>query len=185
MHNSTTFTNRIFILLIIPLLIGCSAKKQVALLTKLQPAKQEAIQSDGANESYSVSYTRSSQRGLQASLAEKKAEPFIEPATNRQEQSFYAIPRNQNDGFALSDAMSAQPQTSTIQSDINVEEKKTTFNLLGEIELLLLVIIAILLPPLAVFLVDGLSLSFWLNLVLTLLFYIPGLIHALIVVFRK
>lgn len=46
----------------------------------------------------------------------------------------------------------------------------------------LLVIIAILLPPLAVGLKAGIGLPLVLNIVLTLLFYIPGLIHALIVV---
>lgn len=52
------------------------------------------------------------------------------------------------------------------------------------IALLLLIIIAILLPPLAVLLVDGLSLSFLLSIILWLLFYIPGLIYALYVIFR-
>lgn len=46
----------------------------------------------------------------------------------------------------------------------------------------LLIIIAIFLPPLAVALKSGLSKSFVINVVLTLLFYIPGLIHALMVI---
>lgn len=51
------------------------------------------------------------------------------------------------------------------------------------IVLILLVILAVLLPPLAVLIVDGLSLSFLLGLALWLLFYIPGLIYALLVIF--
>ena len=48
---------------------------------------------------------------------------------------------------------------------------------------LLLVIIAILLPPLAVGLKKGIGGAFWLNLVLTIVtFGIGGLIHALWVV---
>ena len=47
---------------------------------------------------------------------------------------------------------------------------------------LLLVILAIILPPLAVFLKRGLSGAFWLNILLTLLFWIPGVVHALIIV---
>ncbi len=48
---------------------------------------------------------------------------------------------------------------------------------------LLLVILAILLPPLAVYLHEGkINSKFWLDLILTLLFYIPGLIYALIVI---
>ena len=47
----------------------------------------------------------------------------------------------------------------------------------------LLVILAILLPPLAVYLHQGeINTKFWISLVLTLLFWIPGVIYALIVV---
>jgi uncharacterized membrane protein YqaE (UPF0057 family) len=41
------------------------------------------------------------------------------------------------------------------------------------------VIFAILLPPVGVFLQVGLGLHFWLNIILTLLGYIPGLVHAI------
>ncbi|WP_317131332.1 YqaE/Pmp3 family membrane protein [Pontibacter mangrovi] len=44
------------------------------------------------------------------------------------------------------------------------------------------IILAVLLPPLAVFLHDGIGTSFWINIILTLLFFIPGIIHALLVV---
>ncbi len=48
---------------------------------------------------------------------------------------------------------------------------------------LLLVLLAILLPPLAVYLHEGTTNNrFWLSLILTLLFWIPGVIYALIVV---
>ena len=48
---------------------------------------------------------------------------------------------------------------------------------------LLLVILAILLPPLAVYLHQGvINTKFWISLLLTLLFFIPGVIYALIVV---
>jgi uncharacterized membrane protein YqaE (UPF0057 family) len=50
---------------------------------------------------------------------------------------------------------------------------------------LLLVIIAILLPPLAVLLVDGLGGPFVLSILLWLLFYVPGLIYALYRIFKK
>jgi len=49
---------------------------------------------------------------------------------------------------------------------------------------LLLVIIAILLPPLAVGLKAGFGGTFVLNLILFFLFYVPGLIHALYVVLK-
>jgi uncharacterized membrane protein YqaE (UPF0057 family) len=49
---------------------------------------------------------------------------------------------------------------------------------------LLLAILAILLPPLAVYLhEDAINSKFWISLLLTLLFWIPGVIYALIVIF--
>ncbi len=47
------------------------------------------------------------------------------------------------------------------------------------------ILLAILLPPLGVFLQVGLSGHFWLNLLLTLLGYVPGIIHAVWVILRK
>jgi uncharacterized membrane protein YqaE (UPF0057 family) len=44
---------------------------------------------------------------------------------------------------------------------------------------LVLVILAIFLPPVAAFLVVGISTQFWINLILTLLGGVPGMVHAL------
>ncbi len=44
------------------------------------------------------------------------------------------------------------------------------------------IIIAILLPPLAVFLQEGINSRFWINLLLTILGYFPGVIHAVYVI---
>lgn len=52
----------------------------------------------------------------------------------------------------------------------------------SDADLVLLVILAILLPPLAVFLKRGLDSMFWISLILTLLFWFPGVIFALLVV---
>ena len=54
----------------------------------------------------------------------------------------------------------------------------------SEISKLLLVIIAILIPPLAVGLKDCIGMSLLINIVLTLLFYVPGLLHALWVILK-
>lgn len=54
----------------------------------------------------------------------------------------------------------------------------------NETNKLLLIIIAILLPPLAVGLKAGIGGHLILSIVLTLLFYIPGLLHALYVVLK-
>jgi uncharacterized membrane protein YqaE (UPF0057 family) len=41
------------------------------------------------------------------------------------------------------------------------------------------VVLSVLIPPLGVFLQVGFGLHFWLNILLTLIGYIPGLIHAI------
>jgi len=46
------------------------------------------------------------------------------------------------------------------------------------------IVCAILLPPLGVFLEIGFSGHFWLNIILTLLGYIPGIIHALYIILK-
>lgn len=40
------------------------------------------------------------------------------------------------------------------------------------------IILAIILPPLGVFLQVGIGMHFWINIPLTLLGYIPGIVHA-------
>ncbi|OSZ79760.1 hypothetical protein CAP36_00395 [Chitinophagaceae bacterium IBVUCB2] len=53
----------------------------------------------------------------------------------------------------------------------------------AETNTLLLVILAILLPPLAVYLHQGeINSKFWISLLLTLLFWLPGVIYALVVI---
>ena len=44
------------------------------------------------------------------------------------------------------------------------------------------IIIAILLPPLGVFLQVGIGKQFWINLLPTILGYVPGIIHAVWVI---
>lgn len=46
-------------------------------------------------------------------------------------------------------------------------------------------ILAILLPPLGVFLQVGLTLQFWINVLLTILGYVPGIIHAVWIILRR
>ena len=51
--------------------------------------------------------------------------------------------------------------------------------------LIILIILAILLPPLAVFLMSGLSKDFWINLILTVFFWVPGVVHAIFLVVTR
>jgi uncharacterized membrane protein YqaE (UPF0057 family) len=47
------------------------------------------------------------------------------------------------------------------------------------------IIFAILQPPVGVFLQVGLGGQFWLNILLTLLGYIPGIVHAVWIIARR
>ncbi|GAB4304886.1 MAG TPA: YqaE/Pmp3 family membrane protein [Oscillatoriaceae cyanobacterium M33_DOE_052] len=47
------------------------------------------------------------------------------------------------------------------------------------------IIVAIILPPLGVFLQVGIGKDFWINILLTFLGYIPGIVHAVWVIARK
>ncbi|MCE8005793.1 YqaE/Pmp3 family membrane protein [Aestuariivita sp.] len=50
---------------------------------------------------------------------------------------------------------------------------------------LIRIILSVIIPPLGVFLQVGLGKHFWINILLTLLGYIPGLVHAVYIVARK
>jgi len=50
---------------------------------------------------------------------------------------------------------------------------------------LIKVIISIILPPLGVFMQVGIGGHFWLNILLTLCGYIPGIIHAIWVIAKN
>ena len=47
------------------------------------------------------------------------------------------------------------------------------------------IILAILLPPVGVFTEVGFGGHFWLNILLTILGYVPGIIHALYVILKR
>ena len=49
---------------------------------------------------------------------------------------------------------------------------------------LIRIILAVILPPLGVFMQVGLGKHFWLNILLTLLGYIPGIVHAVWIIAR-
>ena len=50
---------------------------------------------------------------------------------------------------------------------------------------LLRILLAILLPPVGVLLTVGLGSAFWINILLTLLGYLPGIVHAIWVIARR
>jgi uncharacterized membrane protein YqaE (UPF0057 family) len=50
---------------------------------------------------------------------------------------------------------------------------------------LIAIILALFLPPVGVAIKDGLGFSFVVNVLLTLLGFLPGVVHALFVILRK
>ena len=46
------------------------------------------------------------------------------------------------------------------------------------------VMLMVIMPPASVYLAVGMKKAFWINVLLTLLGYVPGLIHAVFVVMR-
>lgn len=47
------------------------------------------------------------------------------------------------------------------------------------------ILLSILIPPLGVFLQVGIGLQFWVNILLTLLGYVPGVVHAVYIILRR
>jgi len=50
---------------------------------------------------------------------------------------------------------------------------------------LIRVIFSVIIPPLGVFFQEGFGKHFWLNILLTILGYIPGLVHAVWILARR
>ncbi len=50
---------------------------------------------------------------------------------------------------------------------------------------LIRILVAVLLPPLGVFMQEGIGKQFWINVLLTLLGYLPGIVHAVYVIARR
>ncbi|MCI5165082.1 MAG: YqaE/Pmp3 family membrane protein [Candidatus Electrothrix sp. GM3_4] len=47
------------------------------------------------------------------------------------------------------------------------------------------IILSLIIPPVGVFLQVGFGMHFWINIILTLFGYIPGLIHAIYIILKK
>lgn len=95
------------------------------------------------------------------------------------------------DDAVVTDAMSNFKSLSRVERKARVKEvkkylkeyKANAANASGSNDKVLLAILAILLPPLAVYLHQGTTNdTFWISVLLTLLFWLPGVIFALITV---
>jgi uncharacterized membrane protein YqaE (UPF0057 family) len=70
-----------------------------------------------------------------------------------------------------------------VKKQIKVFKKEKKENKSAKVEMWVLILLSILLPPLAVYLHQGeINKKFWLSVILTILFWIPGVIYAILVV---
>lgn len=87
-----------------------------------------------------------------------------------------------------SDAVSEFRQLSSNEKKQRIREAKAAMGKhqrkeMSDDRTLLLVVLSILLPPLAVYLHQGeINTKFWISLLLSLFFWLPGIIYALLVV---
>ncbi|WP_119066504.1 YqaE/Pmp3 family membrane protein [Rubrobacter indicoceani] len=50
---------------------------------------------------------------------------------------------------------------------------------------ILRIVLAIILPPAGVFLTVGIGMQFWINILLTVLGFVPGIVHAVWIIARR
>ncbi|MDP4763732.1 MAG: YqaE/Pmp3 family membrane protein, partial [Salibacteraceae bacterium] len=69
-----------------------------------------------------------------------------------------------------------------IEQDVNSETLPVSID---SDEMLVLMLILSIIPPLAVFLLFGFKLEFWLSLLLTIILWLPGFIYAVYLVLKE
>ncbi len=110
--------------------------------------------------------------------------PTIKPATHSQN----LLNHHSTDSKSLIKKEISRVEKSTVQSKqqaiapVNKSDNSPMGG--GDVNTILLIVLCFFLPPLAVFLSDGgLTTNFWIDLILCLLFWIPGVVFAFIVCF--
>ena len=113
--------------------------------------------------------------------------------------SITSIPKSESmkAGEDLAHSIQAYQQFRAEKKDMSRKERKATrkevkknyktalrnFKNSSDIDLGILILITILLPPLGMYLFEGeINDRFWISLLLTLLFYLPGLIYTLVII---
>jgi len=121
------------------------------------------------------------------------AEEIVRNTTT--ESTPIAVSKSKNNTTKKNTVINLKKSNLTEKTNVNREVKinKATRYLLSRIsdqpnttelntDQLILVILAIIISPLAVFIARGLGNEFWISLILTLLFWLPGMIYALLIV---
>lgn len=173
-------------------LISCSNEQ---LLTKKRysdyPKASEKLENPTSDLYASVESKTLSEKDLKKTSEQKTSFNYVE------ETKFTDIETRKNRTFEKKDEIANEVLASS-RNNVAVKHpaKRMRRNYKGETKTgidninssgltLLEVVVAIILPPLAMFLFQDDTGQFLLNILLWLLFYIPGLIHALIILNRS
>lgn len=107
----------------------------------------------------------------------------IAPASALSTEPDAATVKAATDAFKALSKKEKREKAKLVKKEIKAYQAAKKAGKDAETNTLLLVILAILLPPLAVYLHQGeINNKFWISLLLTLLFWLPGVIYALILI---
>jgi len=182
-------THFICLLSISMLLFSCASQNHLELVGHYKPntevTKLQSAQSPKSdNELQKISSADNQQ--LSASAEESKPEVKSLMETIQQANQSSAINKMSSANVEklekklnkLADKkLMSKPEAQLGKSSANRNKESS-----GAVSKVLLIILCFLLPPLAVGLAKGIGWPFWLSLILTLCFWIPGVIYALIVI---
>lgn len=121
----------------------------------------------------------------EATVTTESSDVAVAPAAKTENTEVSTATTTVTAGKTVTDKVAKQSKGSKLKKAIQLKKalKKNKLEDNTDVALLLLVILAIILPPVAVYMVKGLEAHFWISILLTLLFWLPGVIHALLVVF--
>jgi uncharacterized membrane protein YqaE (UPF0057 family) len=105
-----------------------------------------------------------------------ESKPVVKPST------FVKAQKQANEILAEKPTISMEEVYNELKSQSLISNGATEVKEEKAVGTLVKVILSFLLPPLAVFLHVGMGTPFWISLLLTLLFWVPGVIYALLVV---
>lgn len=189
----------VIILLAGQFMFSCNSAKYYEFAASNQGAykvaKEKPAQDQVAEEQISVSAVALAASEKEA--ATKETAPILEASTERKAVAVVRAPKTVSE--IIAEEVSAPVMTITeaealaiakerVKNMTKAEKKELKSDMRevmrqrGSSVNIVEIILAVLLPPLAVFLHDGLGTTFWISLLLTLLFWIPGVIYALLIV---
>lgn len=184
----------VFVLLVGQLMFSCNSAKYYEFAASKQAPYKVAKQKP-APETTTAEQTSITAIALAATVEEEKqsqAAPLFE-ASNAPVAAPVRTPKAVNDVVTPENTITeteAIALTKERVKNMTSSEKKALKTELKEVlrqdgrggASIIEIILAILLPPAAVFLHDGIGTTFWISVLLTLLFYLPGIIYALLIV---